>query len=146
MKNPQSLHSNLIYLCGEFSHGFHAALTAAFRTNKVEVTAEQFSILAILFYHKTLNQKELGIMLNRDKTTIARVISNMEERKLVTRISDKRDARNKIVALTPKGRRIQKSAVEVSGSLYMKAMRRIPASDVKAGLKVISKLIRNINL
>src|SRR5688572_16086700 len=50
MKAPDSLSSNIVYLCGEFSHVFHQMLTKAFKENNIGVTVEQFSVLAMLFY------------------------------------------------------------------------------------------------
>lgn len=115
MDAPDSLQRNLIYLCGEFSHQFHLALSAKFRALRIEVTVEQFSVLALLFYHKELNQQEISTLLNRDKTTVARVISNMEKSKVIRRIRHKKDGRSKLIQLTAKGEQIQQKAVGIAG-------------------------------
>ena len=70
---PQSLQTNIVFLCGDFVHMFHHSLTRAFKANRIPVTIEQFSILAILFYQNGINQKEIGRLLGRDKTTITRI-------------------------------------------------------------------------
>jgi DNA-binding MarR family transcriptional regulator len=145
MKTPGSLQQNLIYLNGEFSHQFHLALTAAFRAGHLKVTVEQFSILALLFYEKELNQQEISGLLHRDKTTMARVISNMEKNKLIRRMGDKRDGRSKLIFLTTKGEQIQQKAVDIAGQLYYKAMKGITQTELETGVKLMTKLIRNIS-
>lgn len=142
---PTSLDTNIIYLCGEFSHGFHQALTREFRNRRILVTVEQFSILAVLFYKNGINQKEVGTLLSRDKTTIARVISIMEKNKMISRVTDKNDSRGKLIYLTNKGKSIQKKSVELSGGLYEKAIKNIKVSQLKTGLQVMRAMINNVN-
>ncbi|HEY5748014.1 MAG TPA: MarR family transcriptional regulator [Chryseolinea sp.] len=142
---PQSLQTNIIFLCGDFVHVFHQALTRSFKANRIPVTIEQFSILAILFYQNGINQKEIGTLLGRDKTTITRIISNMVKSKLIRRISDKRDARGKLIYLTGKGEAIQKKAVGVSGKLYQKVVRDIHDKDLIQGMTLVEKMIKNVH-
>jgi DNA-binding MarR family transcriptional regulator len=142
---PSSLQTNIIFLCGDFVHVFHQALTRAFKANRIPVTIEQFSILAILFYQNGINQKEIGTLLGRDKTTITRIISNMVKHKVIHRVSDQRDSRGKLIYLTPKGEAIQKKAVSVSGKLYQKAVGNIHEKDLTQGMTVVAKMIRNVH-
>jgi DNA-binding MarR family transcriptional regulator len=142
---PLSLQTNIIFLCGDFVHVFHQALTRAFKVNKIPVTIEQFSILAVLFYQNGINQKELGTLLGRDKTTITRIISNMVKSKVIHRISDQRDGRGKLIYLTGKGEAIQKKAVKVSGKLYQKAVRNIHEKDLTRGMTLVIKMIENVH-
>jgi len=141
---PKSLETNIIYLCGEFSHVFHQALTWEFKNQGIPVTVEQFSILALLFYKNGINQKEVSTLLSRDKTTIARVISNMEKYKMISRVTDKNDSRGKLIYLTNKGESIQKKAVGLSGKLYLKTIKSIKETQLKGGLRLLSAMIRNI--
>jgi DNA-binding MarR family transcriptional regulator len=142
---PKSLDTNIIYLCGAFSHGFHQALTLEFKNQGILVTVEQFSILALLFYQSGINQKEVGMLLSRDKTTIARVIANMEKNKMISRVTDKNDSRGKLIYLTSKGEAIQKKAVELSGKLYLKAIKGIKRSQLKEGLRLMTTMITSMN-
>jgi DNA-binding MarR family transcriptional regulator len=142
---PQSLQTNIIFLCGDFVHVFHHTLTRAFKANRIPVTIEQFSILAILFYQNGINQKEIGRLLGRDKTTITRIISNMVKNKVIQRISDKRDSRGKLIYLTGKGKAIQKKAVSVSGKLYQKAVSNIHEKDLTQGITLLAKMIKNVH-
>ena len=145
MKTPDSLSSNIIYLCGEFSHLFHQVLTKEFKENNIVVTVEQFSILAMLFYRDGVSQQEISDVLGRDKTTIARVISIMERDKVIARVPNKKDSRGKLIFLTAKGRTIQQKAVAVSGQLYMKVISGLKESQMKVAMKVISAMTSNLS-
>jgi DNA-binding MarR family transcriptional regulator len=145
MKAPDSLSSNIVYLCGEFSHVFHQMLTREFKANGITATVEQFSVLAMLFYREGLSQQEISDVLGRDKTTVARVISIMERDKMITRITNKNDNRGKLIYLTRKGRSIQQKAVGVSGKLYLRALRNLKESELKIAMKIMGAMTTNLS-
>ncbi|MEP6737157.1 MAG: MarR family transcriptional regulator [Chryseolinea sp.] len=131
-------------MSGELTHVLHRALTSAFKKNRITVTVEQFSILALLFYRDGINQQEIGANLNRNKTTITRVISIMERNKLIVRVTDKDDSRGNLIFLTPKGKAIQKRAIEHSGALYMKAISGIANTELAQGASLLTRIIQNL--
>ena len=145
MKAPNSLSSNIVYLCGEFSHVFHQMLTREFKENDIAVTVEQFSVLAMLFYRDGLSQQEISDVLGRDKTTMARVISIMERDNMITRITNKNDNRGKLIYLTRKGRSIQQKAVGVSGKLYLRALGNLKESELKTAMKIMGAMTKNLS-
>jgi DNA-binding MarR family transcriptional regulator len=145
MKSPDSLSSNIVYVCGEFAHVFHQMLTREFKDNDIVVTVEQFSVLVMLFYQDGLSQQEISDALGRDKTTIARVMSIMERDNLIARVTNKKDNRGKLIYLTRKGRSIQQKAVGVSGKLYLRAIGNIKESEMKAAIKVMASMTTNIS-
>ena len=123
---PEGLDQNIIYLCAEFSHKFGQALAAEFKQHNIDITAEQFSILVVLWYRDGVSQKEISEQLNRDKTTITRVLINMKKNKLIKQVTDAADNRSNLVYLTAKGKEVQKAGVHVSGDLYRKILKDIP--------------------
>jgi len=141
---PDSLENNIIFLCGEFSHLFHHALTAMFKKHRIPVSVEQFSILALLFYKNGINQQEISGLLNRDKTTVARVIVKMEKSKLIVRMTDRKDNRGKLIYLTDEGERVQEKAVECSAKLYHRAIRNLKPPELKTSLKVMTRMLKNV--
>ena len=141
---PTSLENNIIYLAGELTHVLHRALTSSFKKNKIHVTVEQFSILALLFYKNGINQQEISVALNRDKTTIARVISNMERNKLVARVMDKSDSRGKLIHLTTKGKNLQQRAIRHSGELYFRAIKGVSKGALHDTNRTLSAILKNL--
>jgi DNA-binding MarR family transcriptional regulator len=142
--NPSSLQQNIIYLCAEFSHMFKLALTEAFRNHHLKITTEQFSVLAVLWYQDGLSQKEISRQLNRDKTTMTRVIGKMEEKKLVRQKTDTADKRSKLVFLTPQGKALQQLSVNVSGTLYHQVLRHVPDAALTASISALHQMMENV--
>lgn len=144
MSTPNSLDTNVLYLAGELTHVLHRALTATFRKNRIGVTVEQFSILAVLYYNDGINQQELGSRLNRNKTTITRVISIMERNKVIVRTTDKNDFRGKLIFLTKKGKSIQQRAIMHAGMVYMKAVDGMKGAPLEQAARLLKKMIHNV--
>jgi len=119
-------------------------MTDSFRQSGIGVTVEQFAVLAMLYYQNGINQQEISAQLDRDKTTIARVISIMEKNGWIRREMDKGDRRGKVILLTAKGRALQQRAVEVSGKLYMNAMNGVSHAELKMALALMDKISSNV--
>ena len=141
---PEGLDQNIIYQCAQFSHKFSQTLAAALKEHNIDITAEQFSILVVLWDKDGISQKEISEQLNRDKTTITRVLGNMKKSKLIRQVTDAEDNRSNLIYLTTKGREIQKAGVKVSGELYMKVLKGIPPAQLQVGLTVLHKMLHNL--
>jgi DNA-binding MarR family transcriptional regulator len=144
MPAPRSLNTNLLFLAGELTHILHQQITAGFREHRIPVTVEQFAVLTVLFYKNGINQQEISESLNRNKTTMTRVIANMERSKLIVRKADATDARGKLLHLTAKGKLIQQQAIKVSGNLYMKAIGGLRKNELNTSANVLVKAIQNL--
>lgn len=143
MKEPQSLDDNILYQMGELIRIVHRHLTAIFHQKRFGVTVEQFGILALLWYQEGINQKDIALLLNRDKTTITRIIGNMIKNNLVVKVPDQLDGRGKLIFLTQKGKALQKDMIESSGTVYYRAMGDISDEEVSSFLKVLWKMKKN---
>ncbi len=144
MKDPKSLEENIIYRIGELSRLLHKKITAEFAAQNFGVTVEQFGILALLWYNEGITQQEIANTLNRDKTTVARVVQNMIKQNLIVKIPDQLDKRNKRIFLTQKGKTLQKEMVEASGAVYFKALENIPPNDIEHCLRVLGIIENNL--
>ncbi|MDV7138165.1 MarR family transcriptional regulator [Maribacter sp. TH_r10] len=73
---------------------------------------EQIVVLKMLHDHEGdgLNQNELAFLTNRDKSSLTRLLSNMEKKKCIIRKQDKEDKRVNQVFLTDEGRMVFKKS------------------------------------
>jgi DNA-binding MarR family transcriptional regulator len=138
---PASLSDNIIYLCNDFSHRFALLLSRRFEEKGIPVTPEQFAILVILLYRDGITQKEISENLNRDKTTIARVVNNMKKKGIVRQVTDESDNRAKLIYLTKEGRMLQQEALNVSGEVYMQLMDGVDKINLKAGIQLLHQML-----
>lgn len=72
---------------------------------KYEVTADQFVLLAALSDDQALTQRQLGLRISSDPSTVRAMLVLLEKKGFVERKSHAADARAKTVSLTPAGKR-----------------------------------------
>ena len=105
-----------------------------------EVTAEQWSVLSSLWKKNGQTQQALADHANKNKASITHLIDNLEKRKLVERLVDEGDRRNKLVQLTPEGREMQEPLTKA----VSKTMKEITANVDKKELKQCKRALRKI--
>lgn len=144
METPNSLEENILFQIGELSRLLHKKISNTFAEHRFGVTVEQFGILALLWYDEGITQQTIADTLNRDKTTIARVVEHMIRQSLIVKVPDQLDRRNKPIYLTQKGKSLQKEMVEASGEVFYRALKGIPDGDIAHGLKVLNRISNNL--
>jgi DNA-binding MarR family transcriptional regulator len=140
---PTSLDNNIVFQCADFSHRFTTLLKTEFRNQGLDLTPEQLSILVALWYKGKATQQEISKQLRRDKTTITRVVQNMEKNGLISFSQHPTDNRSRLASVTAKGERLQNAAIRVSGSLYTRVLTNIPVADLGIAIKVLGRMTRN---
>ena len=98
------LEESLGYAMGRATRTLTTLVNFNFTKAGYEVTCEQWSVLVNLGKKNGQRQQELASLTCKDKTTITRLIDNMEKHNLVVRLPDKNDKRQKLIYLTKKGR------------------------------------------
>lgn len=131
---------NIIYLISSFAHHFTRLLNNAFQRNGIPLTAEQFSILMLLAQEDGINQQEISRRLERDKTTVTRVLTNMITQGLIRHRADANDGRARIIYLTPLGRKLQENAASISAALYIQALEGVSDKEIDQGIRFLQQL------
>lgn len=73
------------------------------KSNDVDATPAQYSALFVLSRHGPLRLSELARREQISKSTVTRLVAQLEAKSLVRRTEDETDARSTIVALAPRG-------------------------------------------
>lgn len=145
MKDPKSLKNNILFLTGQITKRVHEAVTSGFRNEGFNVTVEQFTVLSSLWYEEGINQQMLAEQLDRDKTTIARIVQNMEKKSLLVRIPDKDDQRNKLIYLTARGKELQEKLARTAGEVYVKALNSLEQKDLDRAIQILTHISKNLD-
>lgn len=140
----QDISRNILFIAASITNSLANTFNRAFRQAGLDITVEQFSILGLLWYKEGLNQQEIAEFLNRDKTTITRVLDNMFKKNLLVKAVDQADRRNKRIYLTSKGKELQYSSVQIAGEIYMKALENLNEKDIEPTLKVLKTIEANL--
>ena len=81
-------------------------LQEAFNQKNIDLTKEQMIVLKKLHDHDGLHQNELAFLTLRDKSTLTRLLSKMENKNYISRKKSKKDKRINNVYLTDLGKEI----------------------------------------
>lgn len=92
-----------------------------------------------------LNQNELALKANKEKSTITRQIDALEKKGLVYRQSHSGDKRNKLIFLSETGKQMEKTALETAHLITENAEQGIEPEELAIFKKVIDKMIQNLN-
>ncbi len=91
-------------LLGRSSHKMRLLLDKVFHLNELDLNVEQFMLLKCMSFNDGINQQELSKIIDRDKTTIARLVSKLEKKNMIVRVSSKQDKRVNNLHLTNLGK------------------------------------------
>ena len=84
-----------------------AALRRRMKEAGIDLTAEQWGVLALLWNGGESTQEELAGIACVDKSSMSRILSLMEDKRLVTRRVDPANARRKIIRASEQARELR---------------------------------------
>lgn len=70
------------------------------------MTVEQWSALKTIEEQEPLSQKDLALLIEKNQNTVKALVSHLETKKLISRITNPSDKRNKILQVTPQGKKL----------------------------------------
>lgn len=119
-------------------------MSAYFRKRLVEsgidLTAEQWGVLALLWERGSIAQDELAHTVCVDKSSLSRVLDVMERRGLVTRKRDPGDARRKILFPTPASEAFKAPCYAAAESSMRLILGGVCDTDHEVCLKVLNQV------
>ncbi len=143
--HPYILEQSLGYAMGRATRALTTLVSHNFIKAGFDVTCEQWSVLVNLGKKNGQSQQGLANLTCKDKTTMTRLIDNMEKHSLVVRIPDKSDKRQKLIYLTKKGRDLQEKLTIVIQQTLIEAQKSINVKDLDTCKKVLNQVYENIN-
>ena len=120
-------------------------LTQNFRSAGHNLTVEQWSVLVNLWRSDGQNQQDLSCKCGKDKTSITRLIDNMEKGNLVVRIPDQNDRRNKLIYLTNQGKEIRNNLTGVAKQTLAEALEGISESEIEQCKGILNQVFDNLS-
>jgi DNA-binding MarR family transcriptional regulator len=142
-KHQYILEESLGYAMGRATRSLGALVNRHFACAGYDVTCEQWSVLVNLGKKNGQSQQELAGQICKDKTSVTRLIDNMEKHSLVVRIPDKNDRRQKLIYLTRKGQDLQEKLVVVIQKTLLEAQKSIKIRDIETCKNVLHQIYEN---
>ena len=141
----QNSEQALFFLIKRTSKAFRRRLNRSLSEAGHDITGEQWRILRCLWYKDGLRQQDLAERVNKDKTSITRIIDSMEKRDLVVRIPDRLDRRQKLIYMTNKGKRLREESMKVVKKTSLEAQQGIESEHLDVFRDVLTKIHSNLS-
>lgn len=122
-QTPEEMAADLMFLLAETSHSLLARTTAALAG--LGITPRDQCVLTTAMA-EPLTQGEVAEISRLDKTTMVVTLDGLEAAGLAERRPSPRDRRARIVAVTPKGRRLAARAQEIVDGVYEDVLGTLP--------------------
>jgi len=131
-------------LVGKISAAINRTFLRAFVTEGIDITTEQWSVLACLWEKDKVTQQALCSLTAKDKPSMTRLIDKLEKRNLVTRVSDNNDRRINLIHLTDAGLALQQQATQIVHQVANKTLNNITDEELDTSRTVLKKIMANL--
>ena len=115
-----------------------------FLESSYNVTFLQWVILSVLENQEGITQQRIADTLEKDKTTVTRILDSMEKRDLIVRINDKADRRQKAIYMTNKGREAERELMSLAISEFDSALKGIKQEQLKQTSEILERICENV--
>ncbi len=143
VKEKFRVEENLDYLVSVVVQNMKNSLYRDFREKGHNITPEQWSVLAKLYYEDGVYQKQIGDSLFKDKPTITRILDLMEKKNLIIRISDDKDRRKSKVYLTQDGKDLVNELIPIAEGFQARLTEEIPGEELEQFTRILEKISEN---
>ena len=116
---------------GKVSMAINRMMYRNFRKRNLQITPEQWTVLAFLWQEDGVTQQMLCNSTFKDKPSMTRLIDNLVKQKLVSRAASKLDRRSNFFHLTEMGRGIEKDATDAVKETMDAALEGIDEEGMK---------------
>lgn len=144
MNELYRLHDNIGFYINFTARTMKNAMTKTFHDHGYEITADQWPVLAMLWYKDGRPQKEITDEAYREKTMMTRLIDSLEKKNLILRIPDSKDKRNNLIYLTNEGKELQAKLMPLVIGLEEAAVEGISEKDLKCTMDILLRIYENL--
>lgn len=131
-------------LLNKTTRALSTRLQSLFTQAGFDVTSEQWMILLLLWQQDGRSPYQIANIIGKDRAAVTRLIDGLERRKLVVRISDKSDGRQKAINLTAQGRAMEAKLIPLGISNIQKGMQGLGQEEIEICKTVLRKLYTNL--
>lgn len=120
-------------------------LSQQFKNKGISLTREQWSVLAVLWKTDGCSQQMIANSTSRDKPSVTRLIDNLVKEGYVKRKSHENDRRLNLIFLTEKGKKVEKSVMEIVDDTIEKATNGLSDEQIIAIRDAFQIVYDNLN-
>lgn len=117
---------------------------AVFKSEGINLTAEQFLVMDTLWNQGELTQQNIAYIIQKDKNSVTQFIDNLEKKGLVQRVVDSNDRRVNKIKLSKTGMAMKDNTKKVAIGAISDILDGISEEELKTFVKVLNKSCENI--
>jgi DNA-binding MarR family transcriptional regulator len=110
----------------------------------INITFEMLEVMGCLWKKDGINQQEIADLTLRDKSSMTYLLDNLVKRKLVKRVEDDDDRRNKLIYLTREGKELRGQLHPWVAEVYGMASEGVDIDSLQNSLRVLNEMINNL--
>lgn len=113
---------------------------SSLRLKGTNIGTSEYECLHYISKNNGINQETLRGFLNIDKSAVARMVANLEEKGYIYRLQDEIDKRSKKLFITNNAVQIKNISSSVESFFYEWLLEDVPTDEMKVFIKVLSDL------
>lgn len=129
---------------GELRNYLRQHIQLKIKEQGINITFEMLEVLSVLWKKDGVNQQEIADATLRDKSSMTYLIDNLVKRKMVKRVEDENDRRNKLIFLTEESKSLKEQLFPWVNEVYTLATDNIDIEVIQTGLALINQMVQNI--
>lgn len=114
------------------------------KEHAINITFEMLEVMGCLWRKDGINQQEIADLTLRDKSSMTYLLDNLVKRKLVKRVEDENDRRNKLIYLTDEGNKLREQLNPWVAEVYEMASEGVDIDNLQNGIMLVNKMINNL--
>jgi DNA-binding MarR family transcriptional regulator len=138
------LHESLGYLTYQASGVIRKQIGLELSRRGFPIKAEQFAALVYIWDEDGQPQRVLAEKLYRDKTTVTRLVTELESLGYVKRVTGQEDAREKRISLTESGRQLMAEVTNLVQEILEVAQKGIDPEKIDICKEVLRAIKQNL--
>ena len=113
--------------------------------NNIFITAEQWSLISLLFQKGDLSQRDIGVFLGFNKVRILRIINRLEVDHIIVRMVNVNDKRFRIIRLTDLGKDYYNKIIPFAQETIEVAFNKFSEKETAVFNKLFKKIYGNLS-
>lgn len=110
----------------------------------LEITFEQLMVMMVLEDEDGVSLGDLSELIDREKTTITRMVDGLENMNLVMRVPSREDRRKKLIYLTGPGKQKIQEIQKFKPEIMKEAFVGIDEKEMNATQDVLDRVFKNL--
>lgn len=119
------------------------SLVMSVKLKKYDITHEQWFVLRTIENNDFSTQKLIGDLTNKGKSTLTRILDQLEQKNLIKREKNREDRRSIVLVGTDKGKTIVNEVLPIDNDVKTRIKEGIPDKDIVHVNSVFKQILEN---